>query len=151
MTEFTPYRTEAEIEEVVRRFEACTYSPEEFVHAKHLTVAAWYAAKFDEATALDRMRSGLAKFIQHHRRNAYHETITRFWFRLVLQHVRTDKPRSDMVTLINDVVARLSDKNLIYKHYTPERINSAEAKAGWLAPDRLTMPYPRGATSKQTQ
>src|ERR1700758_3208143 len=35
------------IEDVVRRFETCSYTPEEFVHARHLTVAAWCFATME--------------------------------------------------------------------------------------------------------
>ena len=30
------------IREVVQKFEACHYAPEEFTHTHHLTVACWY-------------------------------------------------------------------------------------------------------------
>ncbi len=135
------YRTEADIEEVVRRFEECSYAPEEFVHARHLTVAASYFARCEPETARDRMRSGLLKFIKHHGKNGYHVTITEFWLRLVENLVTESKSRDEeLVALVNKVTAHCRDKNLIYEHYSRERLASPEAKSSRLEPDLRQLP-----------
>jgi len=77
------YRTKEEIEDVVRRFETCSYTPEEFVHARHLTVAAWCFATMESEAAREKMRAGLRHFIAHHGKNGYHVTITEFWLERV--------------------------------------------------------------------
>jgi hypothetical protein len=43
--------------------------------------------------------------------------------------------RDGLVPLVNSVVKRCSDKNLIYESYSRERIASAEAKAARIEPD----------------
>ncbi len=43
--------------------------------------------------------------------------------------------RQGLVPLVNSVVERCSDKNLIYEFYSRERIASPEAKSAWIAPD----------------
>jgi len=138
MPEFTPYRIEAEIEDVVRRFESCTYTPEEFFHARHLTVAAWYFLQLDFDAAAERMSESLRRFIRHHGKMGYHETITAFWLRLVGHHVRKARENAshrDVVTIVNAIMSRLADKNLIYEHYSRELIGSPDAKARCVAPD----------------
>jgi hypothetical protein len=140
MPPVTPCRTEAEIEEVVQRFETCTYTPEEFFHARHLTVAAWYFLELDARTAEERMRAGLLKFIRHHGKNAYHETITEFWLRLVNHSVRQAEAGRDSVGVVNEIVATLSDKSLIYKHYSRELLESPDAKSMCVAPDLAPLP-----------
>jgi hypothetical protein len=135
MPQFTPYRTEADIEHVVKRFEARAFTPEEFSHARHLTVAAWYFLQLDERTAEERMRAGLRKFIRHHGKNGYHVTITEFWLRLVVHHVRRSHPGRDSVALVNQIVKRLGNKSLINKHYSRELLASPDARARWVAPD----------------
>jgi hypothetical protein len=139
MPPFTPYRTEAEIEEVVQRFETCAYTPEEFFHARHLTVAAWYFLRLDTRTAEERMREGLLKFIRHHGKNGYHETITEFWLRLVNHRVRQAEAGRDSVAPVNEIVAALSDKSLINKHYSRELLGSPDAKSTCVAPDLAPM------------
>jgi hypothetical protein len=139
MTEFTPYESPAEIEEVVRRFESCGYQPEEFVHARHLTVAAWYFLQFDADTAKERMRSGLQKFIRHHGKSGYHVTVTEFWLQAV-EEVLHGIPESDgSVATVNKAVERLNNKGLIYEYFSRERIDSVEAKAGLIPPDRKAL------------
>ncbi len=135
------YRTVAEIEEVVRRFEDCSYTPDEFVHAKHLTVAAWYFARLDAEAARERMRSGLRKFIAHHGKTGYHETITEFWLRLVEHAIRpAERNEADVVSLVNGVIMLCNDKNLIYTHYSRDLLASSAAKAYWTEPDIAVMP-----------
>ena len=140
MAEFKPYRTLAEIEEVVRRFESCEYKPEEFFHARHLTVAAWYFANFDWKIADERMRSGLQKFIRYHRKNGYHVTITEFWLQMVKRTMDGRGQGEDPLSRVNLVVAGLNNKGLIYEHFSRERVDSPEAKAQWLEPDLKKLP-----------
>ena len=130
------YRTEEEIEDVVRRFETCSYTPEEFVHARHLTVAAWCFATMESEAAREKMRAGLRRFIAHHGKNGYHVTITEFWLERIRKLVAELREREEgLVPLVNSVVERCSDKNLIYESYTRKRIASAEAKAARIEPD----------------
>lgn len=130
------YRTEQEIEDVVRRFETCAYTPEEFVHARHLTVAAWCFATMESEAARERMRTGLRRFIAHHRKNGYHVTITEFWLERVGNLVAELRDKQEgLIPLVNSVLECSGDKNLIYEFYTRARIDSAEAKAAWIEPD----------------
>lgn len=142
MPEFEPYRTEAEIEAVVRRFESCEYQPEEFVHARHLTVAAWYFLHFDRAAAEERMRAGLLKFIKHHGKNAYHVTITEFWLQMVEQTLHQEGTGDGPVSRVNRAVERLSDKSLIYDYFSRARLESPEAKTRRIAPDLKPLAWP---------
>jgi hypothetical protein len=136
MPEALHYRTEEEIVDVIHRFETCSYTPEEFVHARHLTVAAWYFATMDSETAREKMRAGLRQFIAHHGKNGYHVTITEFWLNTVRNLVAGLRDGQEtLVPLVNSVIASCSDKNLIYEFYSRERIASPAAKAARIEPD----------------
>src|SRR5580704_12075858 len=136
MSDAPHYRTEEEIEDVVRRFETCSYTPAEFVHARHLTVTAWRFAKRESEAARERMRADLRRFIAHHGKNGYHVTITEFWLERAGKLVADLREgQGGLVPLVNSVVERCSDKNLIYESYSRELIASAEAKAKWIEPD----------------
>ena len=143
MPELEPYRTRAEIEVVVRRFESCEYQPEEFVHARHLTVAAWYFLHFERAAAEEHMRVGLLKFIQHHGKNAYHVTITEFWLQMVEQTLHEEGTGSGPVSRVNRVVERLGDKHHIYEFFSRARLESPEAKARRIEPDLKPLGWPK--------
>ena len=73
--------SEQEIESVVRGFETCQTSADDFKHKEHLLVAVWYVHHFGREAALDRMREGLVRFLAHHQVDPkkYSEETTRFW------------------------------------------------------------------------
>ncbi len=60
------YSSESEIEEVVRGFETCVTDKAAFKHREHLTVAVRYLQTMDTQAAVDRMRVGLLRFVDHH-------------------------------------------------------------------------------------
>ena len=75
------YQSEAEIQAVVRGFEACETGADDFNHPEHLVVAVCYLHAMDRDAALDRMRAGLLRFLGHHEGDTgkYSEEITVFW------------------------------------------------------------------------
>ena len=75
------YQSETEIEEKVRAFEACEIGRDDFKHVDHLAVAVWYVNTLGRDAALERMRSGLMRFLDHHEVDPkkYSEEVTVFW------------------------------------------------------------------------
>ncbi|HET6979752.1 MAG TPA: hypothetical protein VFI24_25695 [Pyrinomonadaceae bacterium] len=73
--------SEPEIERVVRGFETCETSADDFKHKDHIVVAVWYVHNFGREVALERMREGLLRFLDFHQVDPkkYSEEITRFW------------------------------------------------------------------------
>ena len=120
---------------VVQKFEACAYDKTEFTHDLHLSVAAWYLRTSTPADALDRMRASLLRFTKHHNVHGYHETITRFWMLLLGESiVQKDRDRA-FVELVNDLLERFPDKNILFEYYTRELVMSDRARARWVEPD----------------
>jgi len=132
--EAVTYLNEDAIREVVDRFETCVYAPEEFIHARHLTVAAWYLCTLAEDVALRRMRESLLRFTAHHNKQAYHETITRFWMLLIAEYLRRQEPELSDVQRINDVVVRYP-KETLFDYYSRDRVMSDNARRDWIEPD----------------
>ncbi len=81
--------SEHEIESVVRGFETCQTSADQFKHKDHLIVAVWYVHNLGREAALERMREGLLRFIDHHGVDPkkYSEEITRFWIERVAKRL----------------------------------------------------------------
>lgn len=129
--------TDAEILTLVDRLERCFFSPGEFHHKDHLAVAAayLYAAGFDSAgfdAAMDKLRATLARFISHHGANGYNETLTRFWLLQVEKRIDRKLCLQESVRM---ATTELSRKEMIYEFYSREKLNSPEAKRGWVEPD----------------
>jgi hypothetical protein len=131
------FRSAAELETLVRRFEACTLAPAEFTHRAHLAVALWYLAHAAQTEAAAQMRAGLLRFIAHNHvePQKYNETITLFWLKLVAHfraHAGAARPLAEVA---NELLARFGDAQLLYKHYSRALLKTQAAKATWVGPD----------------
>ena len=100
------YQSEAEIENVVRDFEACETGADDFKHAEHLAVAVWHLHMMDRDAALDRMRSGLLRFLGHHEGDTskYSETVTVFYIDKIAEKLSELGPDVSIVEKCNTVL-----------------------------------------------
>ena len=101
------YQSEDEIENVVRSIEACETGADDFHHAEHLAVAVWYLHTMERDAALDRMRAGLLRFLNHHEGDTtkYSETITVFYIDKVVEKLNDLGPDVSLVEKCNTVLA----------------------------------------------
>ena len=101
------YQSEDEIENVVRAFESCETGADDFKHPEHLAVAVWYLHTMDRDAALDRMRAGLLRFLDHHEGNTskYSETITVFYMDKIIEQLNVLGPGVSVVEKCNTVLA----------------------------------------------
>ena len=129
------FNDEHAIADVVRKFEGCEFRVEEFTHARHLTVAAWYVCHLSANEALLRMKTGLVRFIEHHGKQGYHETITRFWMEIVGRFLASLPPDTAITEKVNKVVERYDNKDVLFEYYSRERALSEDAKREWVEPD----------------
>ena len=100
------YQTDAEIENVVRSFEACETDKDAFKHRDHLIVAIWYVETVGREAALERMRSSLMRFLDHHGvdRKKYSEPVTVFWIDKVAERLKELGPQVSLVEKCNTIV-----------------------------------------------
>jgi hypothetical protein len=101
------YQSEDEIENVVRGFETCETGGDDFHHSEHLAVAVWYVHTMDRDGALDRMRAGLLRFLDHHgvEKGKYSETVTAFYIDKVAEKLSQMGPEVSIVEKCNAVLA----------------------------------------------
>lgn len=101
------YESEDEIENVVRAFEACETGADAFRHPEHLAVAVWYLHTMDRNAALDRIRAGLLRFLEHHEGDTskYSETITVFYIDKIIEKLNDLGPEVSVVEKCNTVLA----------------------------------------------
>jgi hypothetical protein len=101
------YQSADEIEKVVRDFEACETGADDFHHREHLVVAVWFLHTMERDAALDRMRAGLLRFLDHYEGNTskYSETITVFYIDKIVEKLNELGPEVSVVEKCNAVLS----------------------------------------------
>jgi len=126
-------------EEFFAAFEAGKIANQDFHHRDHLRLAWIQIRRLGVERASDTVAGAIRRFAAHHgHADRYHETLTRFWVRVV----GTGITRHPMLSF-DDLVAaepHLLDKTLPYRHWSRERMGSDEAKRQWTEPDIRLMP-----------
>ena len=104
------YSSESEIHDVVRGFETCETDKTAFKHREHLTVAVWYLQTMDTSAAVERMRTGLLRFVDHHGvpREKYSEEVTVYWVEMIAGKIAELTPGTSLVSQCNYVISSLA-------------------------------------------
>jgi len=117
----------------------------EWTHQAHLRAGLWHVLHYDELAALDLMRVRIRAYNEatggaNTETTGYHETITRFYLRLIrsfLNGLNRDMPVDELADL---VVLHLGDRELPLKYYSRACLFSPEARANWVPPDLTALP-----------
>jgi hypothetical protein len=128
-------------DEFLRAFFDLTLPNSQFHHRDHLRLA-WLAVRRHSAVSAEEVvAKGIQRFAEHHSHGpAYHDTMTRFWVRLVA-HVVSDRPE---IVDFEEFVAtypRLLDKNAPLRHWSREAMFAPDARAAWRNPDLVALPF----------
>ena len=134
------FRTDEEVERLVRMFETCTLPLERWDHRAHLTVGLWYLLRHEEVTATDLIRLGIKRYnrsrgIETTPTGGYHETITLFYVRVISKYLRTAGRHGSIAALAEGLFKSAGCKQLPFEYYSKERLMSLEARRGWVEPD----------------
>ena len=132
-----PYRTDEEVEEVVRRFESCELPTADFNHREHLLVALCYLLRMGDADALSRIRARIGRYAAAHgvSPSLYHETITVFWLKCVRAYLERADAGPGLAEMTNALAAECGSSRLIFDYYSRELIDSERARREWVEPD----------------
>jgi hypothetical protein len=128
---------------LVARFEDGTLPKAEWTHQAHLAVALWYASRLPFEEALAVVREGIRQVNAAHGvvttpAGGYHETITRFYMLVICGYVGEEEGEAgadDWASRANRLLARYGVRDLPLRHYTKDRLMSADARFGWVEPD----------------
>ncbi len=136
--------SDEEVRQLVLSFESLTMRYEDWTHPSHLTVAAVYVLRYGDE-ALDRIRAGILRLnghfgVEQTPTAGYHETLTVAWTRLIRNELAHHEESATVHDRISRVIEALSDKSVILRHYSRERIMSAGARCGWIEPDLEPLP-----------
>ena len=135
-----PFASDAAVIEMVAAFERCDWPYARWTHRAHIGVSLCYLRAWPFDDALARVRKHINLYNQAHRNpTGYHETLTVLFMRRVQQYLRCH-PESSLVGAIEEL-AVACDMQGPLRYYSAERLWSAEARAGWMEPDREPLDF----------
>jgi hypothetical protein len=134
------YPTTDAVRDIIAAFESLELPRADWTHRAHLTVAAWYVMWYGPDTALERVRDGIRRYnaangVAQTPTGGYHETLTRFYVRLVARAVARAGLHGPLVQVVNRVVDACEDRELPFAYYSRERLQSWTARTSWIEPD----------------
>ncbi len=116
-------------------FEAGTIAKEAFHHREHVRLAWLYVRQWGEEEGAAKMRGGIRRLATRNDvPGLYHETLTTFWVRKIAAALLADPEPPDFDTF-GERHPHLLDKDLPRRHYRPETLAGAAARAEWVEPD----------------
>jgi hypothetical protein len=145
MTSDQPPTVTPEDEAFVADFHAGRIANQNFHHRDHLRLAWVQIRRLGLVRATDAVTHGIRRFAtEHGSGDRYHDTMTRFWLRVVGLGIRL---HPDLT--FDELMAaepHLLDKGLPFRHWTRASMGSDSARHQWVEPDLLPMP---AATSER--
>ena len=139
--------------DLARRFEDRSLPASEWTHRAHLRVALHAVLRRGAAGARDHLRRHIRAFNEalgneNTDHSGYHETVTTFYvFNLSAFAMRNDDTRVCAELFERLDADPISHRDFLHRHYSPEALDSVEARRGWVAPNLL----PRQSGSRESE
>jgi hypothetical protein len=123
----------------LRLFHDWNLPGEEFRHKGHLRLASLVLSHHARGDAEKIVAREIRRFAgASGAANRYHDTLRRFWVRLV-SHAMENAPEAGSIDALLAKFSFLLDKSLPYRHWRGEIFNSDRARAGWIEPDLVPL------------
>jgi hypothetical protein len=131
--------------QLLQQFEDCSLPKGQWTHQAHFVMALWYCSQLPLPAAVSTIKEGIKKYnvsigganTDH---SGYHETITMFYIRLIVDYLLQAEPGAGFEMLLPELFKQpfmLKDYPLQY--YSKDVLMSKEARLNWVKPD-LTIP-----------
>ncbi|HEX8199588.1 MAG TPA: hypothetical protein VF590_03815 [Isosphaeraceae bacterium] len=136
-----PFASDVEVVEMVAAFERCEWPYQRWTHRAHLGVALCYLRAGPFEAALARARHHIPLYNRARGDPAgYHDTITILFLRRVLRYLEDHPGPSSLAAAVEELAAAC-DMRWPLRYYSPGRLWSAQARAGWLDPDLAPLDF----------
>jgi hypothetical protein len=123
-------------QEFLHAFESGHLSPAEFHHRDHLRLAWLQVNRLGLEAGSAAVARGIRRFADAHgQHRLYHETLTRFWVRVV---AHASQPTFDATLAHHPMLLR---KDLPLTHWSRETLYGDAARSAWVQPDLLPLPF----------
>jgi hypothetical protein len=125
---------------LVESFEQCTVPKEQWNHRAHLVYALVMMLRHGADGGAKTIREGILRYnaalcVEQTMTGGYHESLTRFYIWVVQRFVETCDTRKSLGELSDELWAACGARDLPYRYYSRERLNSWAARTQWLEPD----------------
>ncbi len=128
-------------DEFLLAFMGCTLPNDQFHQRDHLRLVWLLIRRLRFEAASRAVTAGIRRFATSNgHTDKYHETMTQFWIGVV-EHARQSRPDIDDFDEFLAVFPQLTDKHLPLRHWEPDTIFSPAARATWITPDLLPLPW----------
>jgi len=141
------------LSEFLHGFEAGTLPKAEWTHGAHVAAAAYYLHRNAHQSAYDTAYASVLPLIRQRIQSfnlavggantatsGYHETLTRFWLRVVVAHLRDRRPGTPLEAA-QSAVAEFGEQRALHTlYYSGDVVKDSEARLGWREPDLLPLP-----------
>lgn len=118
---------------LVREFNNCTLPKEEWGHEANIRAALYYAYHSESLTEFTQK---FTPRISQYKPEQAHATRTRFWLDQIWKVVQ-ESPNLTLRALELQILAsKLNNKKYIYEYYSPEILDTEEAKQQYIEPDK---------------
>jgi hypothetical protein len=134
------YKTDEDVNTLVRAFEERTLPKTEWTHAAHLVVGLYYCFHNPPGVAKNLMSDGIYWLNDAHGTpntdtSGYHETLTVFWLKSIANYLDKTGREAGLAALANGLLATITDTSLPLKYYSRELLFSTEARLNYVEPD----------------
>ncbi|MFC0184624.1 hypothetical protein SAMN04515674_107117 [Pseudarcicella hirudinis] len=129
------YRSNEEVESLVRSFLTCQLPVEAWTHEAHLTVGIWHLLRYTPIETLLLMRVNIISYNQsvntpNNFERGYHETLTWFWIKTLHEFLEDFGREQSLTDTCNALFSsKWSDRNRALQFYEREKLFSVEARA----------------------
>ncbi len=128
-------------DEFLRAFFEAELANSDFHHRDHLRLAWLLVRREGIAEAEVRVAWGIQHFASVHGHGPrYHDTMTRFWVRLVA-HAVAHRQEIDDFDAYLAAYPKLLDPSLPFRHWNRETLLGSDARAAWREPDLAPLPF----------
>lgn len=132
------------LDALVAAWRAGTLPKPDWTHAAHVGVCAWHAfGGVPVEQVFARMRAGILAYNEavgtaNTATSGYHETLTRFWAGIVVDHLATAGAATRLEAVRSAVAAFGAARDLHVRHYAFDVVRDPVARATWVAPGTVT-------------
>ena len=128
-------------DEFLHAFFSAELTSSDFHHRDHLRLAWLTVRRYGLEKAEAKVAKGIQRFAAVHDHAArYHDTMTRFWVRLVA-HAVANRPEIEDFDAFLAAHRMLLDPTLPFRHWRREAMFTPEARAQWQEPDLVPLPF----------